>query len=139
VRPIAVLDSSVVVAGIGWRGGDARSVLVLLAQRAFVSVRTSWLTTEWAEVTERVTQEVRWENPNWANWLEWLKRASLLVDQQPAKRIARDAKDDPVLAAALSGAAHYLVAYDKDLLDLGKPYGVACVTPRAFLSAVLSG
>jgi len=139
VRPIAVLDSSVVVSGIGWSGGDARSVLVLLAQRAFVSVRTPWLTAEWAEVTERVSQEVRWANRNWANWLEWLKRASLLVDERPTRRIVRDVKDDPVLATALSGGAQYLVAYDQDLLDLGKPYGVACLTPRAFLGAVLRG
>ena len=139
MRPIAVLDSSVVVSSIGWSGGDARSVLVLLAQRGFISVRTPWLTAEWADVTERVSQAVRWENRNWANWLEWLKRASLLLDEPPVTRIIRDAKDDPVLAAALSGGAQYLIAYDKDLLDLGKPYGVACVTPRAFLSAVLRG
>jgi predicted nucleic acid-binding protein len=41
------------------------------------------------------------------------------------------------VAAAVSGGAQYLVAYDKDLLDLGKPYGVQCITPRAFLSVLL--
>jgi hypothetical protein len=29
------------------------------------------------------------------------------------------------------------VSYDPDLLDLKKPQGILCVTPRAFLSAVL--
>jgi len=47
VKPVAVLDSSVVVSGIGWSGGDARKVLVLLARRGFVSLRTPWLTAEW--------------------------------------------------------------------------------------------
>ena len=89
-------------------------------------------------MTQRVSEEVRWRNPNWPNWLEWLKRASVLLDDPPLKPIVRrDPEDDPVVAAAVSGAAPYLVAYDQDLLDLEKPYGVACVTPRAFLSAVL--
>jgi predicted nucleic acid-binding protein len=126
-----------VVAGIGWSGGDARRLLVLLARRAFTSVRTPWLTAEWSEVTQRVSEETRWENPNWPNWLDWLKRASVLLDDPPPKRIvARDPKDDPVVAAAVSGASQYLVAYDKDLLELEKPYGVYCVTPRVFVSAL---
>ena len=82
--------------------------------------------------------EIRWENPNWPSWLDWLKRASVLLDEPLTRRIvARDPKDDPVVAAAVSGGAQYLVAYDKDLLDLEKPYGVHCVTPRSFLSCVL--
>jgi predicted nucleic acid-binding protein len=51
--------------------------------------------------------------------------------------VARDPKDDPVVAAAVSGGAQYLVAYDNDLLELERPYGVYCVTPRAFLAALL--
>jgi predicted nucleic acid-binding protein len=138
VKPIAVLDSSAVVAGIGWSGGDARRVLVLLAQRGFISLRTPWLTAEWSDVTQRVSEEVRWRNPNWPNWLGWLKRASVLLNEPPMKRIVRrDPKDDPVIAAAVSGGAQYLVGYDKDLLDLEKPYGVNCLTPHAFLATVL--
>jgi predicted nucleic acid-binding protein len=138
VKPVAVLDSSVVVSGIGWSGGEARRVLVLLAQRGFTSVRTGWLAAEWSEVTQRVSEELRWGNPNWPNWLDWLRRASVLLDDPPRKRIVRrDPKDDPVVAAAVWSGAQYLVAYDRDLLDLGKPYGVSCVTPRAFLAAVL--
>jgi predicted nucleic acid-binding protein len=111
---------------------------VLLAKRGFISVRTPWLTAEWAEVTERVAEEAQWQNKNWPNWLDWLKTASLLLDDPPMRKtVRRDPKDDPVIAAAVSGGAQYLVAYDRHLLDLGKPYGVACVTPRAFLSAVL--
>ena len=135
MKPIAVLDSSTVVAGIGWSGGDARAVLVLLAQRGFTSVRTPWLTGEWSDVTQRVSEEIRWGNRNWPNWLDWLKRASVLVDDPPMKRIVRR---DPVIAAAISSGAQFLVAYDKDLLDLDKPYGVHCITPRVFLGLVLA-
>lgn len=96
------------------------------------------MTAEWTEVIQRVSEEVRWSNANWPNWLDWLKRASFFVDDPPSKRIVtRDPKDDPVIAVAVASRAQYLVAYDQDLLALEKPYGVACVTPRAFLSAVL--
>jgi len=139
VKPLAVLDSSVVVSGIGWAGGNARTVLVLLARRAFISVRTPWLTDEWTDVVQRVAEESpRWQNPNWPRWLDWLKRASTLVEDPPIKRIVRsDPKDDPIVAGAVSCHARFLVAYDRHLLDLQKPYGVSCVTPRVFVAALL--
>ena len=114
-------------------------VLRLLAAGGFESYRTPWLTSEWAETVQRVAAEEKlWKNPNWANWLIWLKTASKLVPDIPAKKtVKRDPKDDPVIMAAVSVNANYLVTTDKDLLDLGKPYGVSCATPRVFLSETL--
>ena len=138
-KPGAVLDSSVVVSGIGWRGGDARAVLKLLAAGGFESWRTPWITAEWADTVQRVAgTEKRWRNPNWTNWLEWLKAVSKFSDDIPVRKtVTRDPSDDPVIMAAVAVRAAYLVTYDPDLLDLEKPHGVACVTPRAFLSAIL--
>ena len=137
-KPRVILDSSTVVSGIGWQG-EARVVLRLLAAGGFESYRTPWLTSEWAETVQRVAAEEKlWKNPNWANWLIWLKTASKLVPDIPAKKtVKRDPKDDPVIMAAVSVNANYLVTTDKDLLDLGKPYGVSCATPRVFLSETL--
>ena len=137
-KPRVILDSSTVVSGIGWRG-EARVVLRLLAAGGFESYRTPWLTSEWAETVQRVAAEEKlWKNPNWANWLIWLKTASKLVPDIPAKKTVKsDPKDDPVIMAAVSVNANYLVTTDKDLLDLGKPYGVSCATPRVFLSETL--
>jgi putative PIN family toxin of toxin-antitoxin system len=138
-KPRAVLDSSVVVSGIGWRGGDARAVLKLLAAGGFESWRTPWITAEWTDTVQRVAEtEKRWRNPNWTNWLEWLKAVSKYSSDIPVKRtVKRDPKDDPVIMAAVNVRADFIVAYDSDLLDLEKPHGVLCVTPRAFLSAIL--
>ena len=92
-KPRVILDSSAVVSGIGWRGGDARKVLTLLAAGGFHSYRTPWLTAEWVETVQYVAEhEKRWKNPNWINWinwinwLEWLKRASKLEEDIPVKR-----------------------------------------------------
>jgi putative PIN family toxin of toxin-antitoxin system len=138
-EPRAVLDSSVVVSAIGWRGGEARTVLRLLAAGGFESWRTPWMTAEWVETIQRVAEtEKRWHNPNWTNWLAWLTAVSKLSDDIPIRRtVRRDPKDDPVVMAAVAVRAAFLVTYDPDLLDLKKPHGVSCVTPRAFLSAVL--
>jgi predicted nucleic acid-binding protein len=82
--------------------------------------------------------EPRWRNPNWTNWLQWLKAVSKFGPDIPIKRtVRRDRNDDPVIMAAVSVRAEYIVTGDNDLLDLEKPHGVACVTPRAFLSLVL--
>ena len=135
----AVLDSSVVVSGIGWRRGEARAVLRLLAAGGFESWRTPWITSEWAETVQRVAEtEKRWRNPNWINWLEWLKTVSKFAEDVPARKtVKRDPNDDPVIMAAVAAGAAYIVTSDYDLLDLEKPHGVGCVTPRGFLSLIL--
>lgn len=138
-KPRAVLDSSVVISGIGWRGGDARAVLKLLAAGGFEFYRTPWITAEWTDTVRRVAEtEKRWRNPNWTNWLEWLKVVSKFDHDIPIRKtVKRDPNDDPVIMAAVAVRAAYIVTYDPDLLDLKKPHGVACVTPSAFLSAIL--
>lgn len=84
------------------------------------------------------TEESRRKNPSWPAWLDWLKRVSRLVDSVPLKpTVRRDPKDDIVLAAGVAGCAEFVVTKDPDLLDLEKPFGLCCLTPRAFLSAVI--
>ena len=138
MKVTAVLDTNIVVSGIGWRG-DCYILLRLLASKRFLSIRTSQLTEEWSDALARAARLPKWTNHNWANWLEWLKHASNLIDDPPVRpTVKRDPKDDPILAAAIAARVPYLVTYDKDLLDLGKPYGVQCIRPQAFLQAVLS-
>ena len=137
-KPRVILDSSVVVSGIGWRGGDARKVLTLLAIGGFESYRTPWITAEWADTVAYVAEnERRWKNPNWINWLEWLKRASKMAEDISGKKtVKRDPNDDPVVMAAVAVRAAFIVTTDGDLLDLEKPYGIACIRPREFLGVI---
>ncbi len=82
-------------------------------------------------------EEKRWGNRNWRSWLDWLERTSIFVEEIPIRvTVRRDPKDDPVVMAAAAARAQFIVAYDPDLLDLRKPYGISCVTPRQFLSLV---
>jgi putative PIN family toxin of toxin-antitoxin system len=97
------------------------------------------MTAEWTEAVQRVAgSEKRWRNTNWINWLEWLKAVSIITDDIPVtKTVKRDPKDDPVIMAAVAGRAAFIITSDSDLLDLQKPHGISCVTPRAFLSIIL--
>ena len=113
-------------------------MLRLLARRAFVSLRSPYLTAEWSETLGRLSSEPGWPNANWQGWLEWLKAKSRLAGDPPAKLIVRrDLKDNPVLALAIAQRAAFLVTHDRDFLDLETPYGVQCVTPRAFIRHLL--
>ena len=66
-----------------------------------------------------------------------MKTASKMVSDIPVRKTSLDANDDPVKMAAVACRAHWLVTKDPDLLVLRKPYGIGCVTPRAFLSALV--
>lgn len=138
MKPFAVLDSSTVVSALGWNG-EARRILRLLGSRRFISCTTAALAREWAESVATTAVLSKWRNPNWANWLKWLTDVSVLAEAAPLRRtVKRDPKDDAVLAAALGARAAYLISYDRDLLDLGRPFGVQCIHPRAFLIALIS-
>jgi predicted nucleic acid-binding protein len=54
------------------------------------------------------------------------------------KQRCRDAKDERYLACALGADAEAIVTNDRDLLALGKPFGVAVMTPIEFLKLARS-
>ena len=84
---VAVLDTSAVVAGVGWHFGPARQILCRLALREFLSAGTPALAAEWAATVSRVADEERlWKNRNWSAWLHWLDRVSRPFDPVPLGR-----------------------------------------------------
>lgn len=87
---------------------------------------------ETRETTIRLAR-VRKSTHNVGGALTWYLEKVRRVDPAPlGKRRSRDPNDDPYLAAALSARA-VIVTYDKDLLDLGKPFGVEILRPLTFL------
>ena len=86
-------------------------------------------------IPETLAQEVPEVNPQ--PKLAWIKSKARLVEPSPlGKRRSRDAKDDVYLAAALGASAEYIVTYDKDLLDLDKPFGIQTLRPAKFLRRI---
>ena len=66
--------------------------------------------------------------------LAWVRQKAIWVQPSPlGKQRSRDPKDERFLAAALGGSAQAIVSYDRDLLDLKKPFGIPVMRPAAFL------
>jgi putative PIN family toxin of toxin-antitoxin system len=129
---IAVFDTSVVASAIFWHKSTARRCLAGLAQRKFILVVTDQIEREYAVTC--ATRKARKPQQDPSGPLAWILSRSSRVDPAPlGKRRSRDPKDDHFLAGALAGGAGYLVTNDRDLLDLGKPFGIAVVTPVQFL------
>ena len=129
---LAVVDTSVFVAAIGWRGASY-GVVVATARRQVRLVLTREILHEYEAIAHRVGQE-RGFAAKVDPALRWLESAALWVDPAPlGKRRSRDATDDKFLAAALASGARHVVAYDDDLLALGRPFGVTIQTPEGFL------
>jgi putative PIN family toxin of toxin-antitoxin system len=129
---MAVFDTSVVASAIFWHSSTARRCLIGLAHRRFNLVVTDQIEREY--LTTLAVLKARKPQQDPSGPLAWILSRAVRVAPSPlGKPRSRDAKDDPFLAAALAGGARYLVTNDRDLLDLGTPFGVAILTPVQFL------
>jgi putative PIN family toxin of toxin-antitoxin system len=130
-----VLDANVVASGVCWQG-EAYRCLVKIARRQAFAYATDGTLAEARETAARLIRELEPKN-NAANILSWYLEKVITVEPVPlGKQRSRDAKDDPYLAAALAARAAYIVSYDKDLLELDKPFGVEIIRPAQFLKLI---
>ncbi|HNQ91118.1 MAG TPA: PIN domain-containing protein [Verrucomicrobiota bacterium] len=131
----SVFDCNVLIAGIGW-GGLSRACLDLVIGGQAVLCLTPEV---WAEYDRRIPEilSAKKSEVDPRPTLDLLLRLAHFVDPAPlGKRRSRDVKDDPYLSAALGAGAPCVVTNDRDLLDLGKPFGVAMLTPVEFIKWV---
>lgn len=131
----AVFDCNIIVSGIGWAGLPRACLDMVFAGQAALYVTPD----VWQEYERRVPQVLTSTradvDPGPA--LSLLLKRAHFVDPAPlGKQRSRDLKDDFYLAAALGAGAECIVTNDRDLLALGKPFGVAMLTPVQFLKLV---
>lgn len=131
----AVYDCNVILSGIGWNGSARKCLKLVAERRVFLFVTDEILAEYESVIPETLAEEVPEVNPH--PKLEWIKSKARLIEASPlGKRRSRDAKDDIYLAAALGASAEYVVTYDKDLLDLDRPFGIEMVRPAEFLRRI---
>ncbi len=131
-----VFDAGVVLSGVGWRH-EAYHCLALAAKRVALPYATTDTLDELRRVARRMEAEgwFRTRDP-WPT-LNWYLGFARRVEPAPlGKPRSRDAKDDPYLACAVAAQARFIISRDRDLLGLGKPFGIEILTPRAFLSHI---
>jgi putative PIN family toxin of toxin-antitoxin system len=133
----AVFDCGVLISAIGW-GGNAR----LCVDRVVAGQATLFVTDEiWNEYADRIPRRLREEqrevDPTLV--LSLLLTLAHFVEPTPlGKRRSRDLKDERYLACALAARADAVVSNDRDLLVLGKPFGIPILTPIQFLKLAWS-
>ena len=129
---IAVVDTNVVVSAAFWPKSEDRRCFVLLARRKCRLAVTDIILDEYRTVATRIgRRECPDKDPR--PFLEWIEQIALLVEPSPlGKRRSRDVKDDPFLSCALASHAEWILTKDKDLLALGRPFGVEILSPREF-------
>ena len=127
-----VLDANVIVAGGCWQGEGWLCLIKLARRRAFAYGTQATM----EETRETALRVIRDQQPahNAVARLNWYLENVRVVEPTPlGKSRSRDVKDDPYLMAALAAKALMIVTYDRDLLVLEKPFGVAIVRPAKFL------
>jgi putative PIN family toxin of toxin-antitoxin system len=128
----AVYDCNVILSGIGWNGSARKCLKLMAERRVFLFVTDELLAEYEAVIPETLAEEVPEVDSH--PKLAWIRSKARLVEASPlGKRRSRDVKDDIYLAAALGATAEYIVTYDKDLLDLDRPFGIEVVRPAEFL------
>jgi putative PIN family toxin of toxin-antitoxin system len=131
----AVYDCNVILSGIGWNGSARNCLKLVVRRRVFLFVTDAILAEYESVIPETLAEEVPDIDPH--PKLAWVRAKSRLVEPSPlGKRRSRDAKDDIYLAGALAASAQYIVTYDKDLLDLEKPFGIETIRPAEFLRRI---
>ena len=131
-----VLDTNVIVSALLKPSGPPGRILARLLDGAFELVLSPALIDELKHSLgyRRVRRYLRLP----AEELEaLLARLAMIADMVPgAQAIStplRDARDVPVLVAAVEGRADCVVTGDKDLLVLGEYDRIAILAPRDFL------
>ena len=127
-----VFDTSVILAGVGWRG-EAYQCLIMVARRRLIAYATTTTIAEARTKTAELAAAGRFpHDPN--PMLDWYLANLRHVAPAPlGKQRSRDVNDDPILACALGAGAKIVTAYDKDLLDMGRPFGIEILKPAELL------
>ena len=127
-----VLDTNVLVSGLGWSGPPA-AIVDAVTSGELTLLSSPALLTELRRVLGYPKLAKVFAHPNAiANLVE---TASVQVLTSTQLQLVDDDSDNRVLEAALDGGADYIVSGDDDLLKLGSFRDIPIVTPAAFLAA----
>lgn len=136
--PRAVLDSSVLVSAFLTPHGSVVRLLRDPVRSRYELCLSDAILTETAEVLlakSKLRSYAAYADDDVREYIRWLLTQAEMVPDAPAPRVVpNDPKDDPIVAAAVSAKADYLVTGDRaHLLPLGEYQGTRILSPRAFL------
>ena len=127
-----VLDTNVVVSGLGWSGPPA-AIIDAVTAGELTLLSSPALIAELRRVLSYSKLAKVFANPNAIADLVVSVSVQVLTSTQ--LQVVGDDSDNRVVEAALDGGADYVVSGDDDLLSLGSFEGIPIVTSAAFIAA----
>lgn len=139
----ATFDTNLFVRSLIRKGNLANRLLSLWQAGRFVLVLSHAIIDEVREVLLRtkMRRKHRYTGDEVTNLIDLLYQASI-VEVTSSFELCRDASDNKFVECAISGGVHFLVSYDKDLVDDSKlkqdlfEFGVEIVEPPIFLDKI---
>lgn len=132
---LVVIDTGVLVAGIFWRSEPHRCVRAWV-RGLFTPVVSEAIFAEYERVLLAVQAEQKFTT-DLEPWLAAIRKSAYWVSPHPlTETVCRDPKDNIMIEAALAAGAQTIIARDKDLTVLEKPFGIQILTPRAWLATL---
>ena len=132
-KSIAVLDTSVIVAGIFWQS-DAYRCLIALTRRRFFVVGCDEIFSEYRRSALKREKQFGIDPRPMLDYLEMSARK--IKPAHLRAPVCRDKSDEIFIAVAVAANAQFIVTYDPDLLVLKKPFGIEISRPREFLRTI---
>ncbi|HUN78200.1 MAG TPA: putative toxin-antitoxin system toxin component, PIN family [Solirubrobacteraceae bacterium] len=131
----AVLDSNVIVSGLGWSGAPARIVEAVLAGE-LVLVMSAPLLAELRRVLAypKLAKAI----PDGSGLADLVEMSSVVVEPRSVFDVVEDESDNRVLEAAVDAGVDHIVSGDGHLLGLGVSQGIPILTPAEFVRSALS-
>ena len=130
-----LLDTNQLVSSLLSTGGPQGQLIDAWRRRAFALLMTPGQLEEVAEVLSRpkIARKYPISGTDRRAFQELLRSEAILLPDEPAPGVCRDADDDYLLGCAAAGGVEYLVTGDADLLSVGRYQGVSIVDARQFL------
>lgn len=131
----AVIDTGVFVAGVFWRH-EPHLCLKAWLRGILLPVITEAIFAEYETVLHRIKREQGFEVET-SLWLETLRTSAMWVTPLSlGQKVCRDPTDDKFIEAALAARVSTVIARDRDLTVLEKPFGIDMQTPRVWLGTL---
>jgi uncharacterized protein len=131
----AVIDTNILIRALIKPQGSVGTIIAALRSHRFELILSWPLLEELAAkiALPRIQGKYHLTDLDTYDYMAFLSIQGKLVEPREAVRVCRDAKDNMVLEAALTGKAQFIVTSDEDLLVLN-PFGqIEIVTAGAFL------
>ena len=132
---LAVIDPGVFVAGVFWRH-EPHLCLKAWLHGIMTPVMTDEMLAEYEAGLEQVKQEQQFAT-DIELWVDVLRPSALWAESLSfGKIVCRDFKDERLIEAAVNAKCHTIIARERNLTKVEKPFGINLYTPHEWLDTL---